>query len=72
MIVGLSGSFVKAEKNLIEPELGELFLICLYTKKHKKKFYAKTKLEQSEWIKVIQKAIGYTSFFSFYNIKVSM
>jgi len=48
----------------------KLYPFTLHIKKKKRLFYVETMEIREEWLKIIRKAIGYSSFSSFYDIKV--
>jgi len=67
----LNGVFVREEQSSTQKIEGNpAYCFSLHIQKNKKFFYTKTKAEQDSWITVIRHAIGYSSFFSFYIVKV--
>lgn len=68
----LAGTFVKEELEEIFDKKTVLFPFSLCFLHNKKTFYAIKKDEKIGWVKALKEAIGYSSLYDFYELKVWM
>jgi len=66
----LSGVFVKKENAPIQIEGVLAYPFSLVNQQHIKTFYCLSSENRGKWIELIQESLGYSSFFSLYEIKV--
>eukprot|EP00826_Nyctotherus_ovalis_P038489 TRINITY_DN3608_c0_g1_i13.p1 TRINITY_DN3608_c0_g1~~TRINITY_DN3608_c0_g1_i13.p1 ORF type:complete len:478 (+),score=112.60 TRINITY_DN3608_c0_g1_i13:1167-2600(+) len=68
-IIQLSGTFIKEQEFSHTYDGKKLYPFNLHIQKKKRQFYAETVETRERWLKAIRKAIGYSSFFNFYDVK---
>ena len=66
----LAGTFIKDELEDIFDKKTVLYPFSLYFMQNKKTFYALKKEEKVTWMKALKEAIGYSSLYDFYELKV--
>ena len=66
----LAGTFIKDELEDIFDKKTVLYPFSLYFMHNKKTFYALKKDEKVSWMKALKEAIGYSSLYDYYELKV--
>ncbi len=70
-LLQLTGVFVREEPTEDLIDGNKAYSFSLHIQKNKKFFYARSPAKRDAWVQAIRKAVGYSSFFSFYTVKVT-
>lgn len=66
----MTGTFIKEDLEEVLSAQSVLFPFSLNYMHNKITFYAKTKKDKTQWLKFLREAIGYTSLYDYYDLKV--